>query len=211
MSQVRVVALPPSGADPAELWLRFSRACDLDPSKTKPGGMSHESLGAASAELMRRLNAHPTIEKMPMRAYQKSVNGALTRRALGRRRSLEPGLALPAAYAEWADREAARLIADIEAVGVEVVGDLEDLKPRPGRKVAVAPQDVPDADLLEAALDGLAGIAAEHAALKAKLAKYRSRKRMKTVASTAARPFLWRVRGAAQRLRAARRRRRRRR
>lgn len=209
LSQVRVVTVPPSGGDPAELWLRFCRACDLDPAKTTPGAMSHESLGAVSAELMRRLNAHPTIEEMPIRAYHTSVNGALTRRVLSHRRSIEPGLALPPSYADWTDREATRLIADIEAVGVEVVGDLDDLRPRTGEKVAVAPEEIPAADLLEAALDGLAGLAVEHAELvqKAKRAENRSDKRTRAAAPPARRSFLGRVRRALSRLRAAWRRR----
>lgn len=230
VDHVRVVTLPPSGGDPAELWHRFCQACDIDPAKTTPGGMSHESLGAVSAELMRRLNAHPTIEEMPIRAYQKSVNGALTRRVLSHRRSLEPGLALPETYADWAEREAARLIADIEAVGVEVVGDLDDLRPRPGRKVAVAPEAVPDADLLEAALDGLAGLAAEHAELMQQVKRAqnrggghkgrqnqggqkqggqnRSQKGTKAGTPAARRSFLGRARRAVSRTRAAWRRRR---
>jgi hypothetical protein len=213
VSQVRVVTVPPSGGDPAELWRRFCRACDLDPAKTTPGGLSHESLGAVSAELMRRLNAHPTIVEMPVRTYQKSVNGALTRRVLSHRRSDEPGLALPSAYGEWAEREATRVIGDIEAVGVEVIGDLSDLRPRPRRSAAVAPEEIPDADLLEAALDGLAGLAAEHAGLvkRTKRADDRSRGRTKKEASPAKRGSSARLRSGLSRLRAAWRRRRRRR
>jgi hypothetical protein len=125
---------------------------------------------------MRRLNAHPTIEKMPVSAYQKSVNGALTRRVLGHRRSLEPGLALPEVHLEWAEREAERLIADIEAVGVEVIGDLDDLRPRPAKYDPVFPDQLPAEMLLEAAIDGLAGLAAEHVTLTAKVQQARKKR-----------------------------------
>ncbi len=169
LDQVRVVTVPPSGGDPDELWRRFCRACDLDPGSTKPGGVSHESLGAESAEIMRRVNGRPPIDSMPMRTYKKSVNGALSRRSLAHRRSLETGLVLPERHRDWAENEASRVIADIEAVGVEVIGDLDDLRPRPTSKSYVDPDQISDTDLLEAALDGLAGMAAEHAKLMDKL------------------------------------------
>nr|MCU0296220.1 hypothetical protein [Candidatus Nanopelagicales bacterium] len=169
MDHIQVVTVPASGADPDELWRRFCQACELDATNSRPGEKSHESLGAVSAELMRRLNARPAVAEMSIRTYQKSVSDALTRKVLGHRRSVEPGLSLPEVHAEWAVRESTRLIADIEAVGVRVVGDLDDLRPRPGRKPAVAPEEIPDADLLEAALDGLAGLAAEHAKLVQRL------------------------------------------
>jgi hypothetical protein len=210
LAQVRVVTLPASGGDPAELWNRFCRACDIDPATTEPGGASHESLGAVSAELMRRLNSHPTIDEMPMRTYQKSVNGALTRRVLGQRRSLEPGLALPEGHFPWAERESARVIADIEALDVEVIGDLGDLKPRPPKSPPIAPEELPAEDLLAAALDGIAGLAAEHAELMKKLkkAENKSRPRTQKVAAPVKRGFLSRARNALARLRAAWRRRR---
>jgi hypothetical protein len=169
LDHVQVVTLPPSGSDPDLLWQRFCNACHLDADTTVTGDVSHESLGAASTELMRRLNAHPTIEELPMRAYQKSVNGALSRRVLAHRRSREPGLVLPAAHQQWAEREAARVIADLGATGVRVIGDLDDLIPRPPRNPPVAPETLPPDELLEAALDGLAGLAAEHASLQRKL------------------------------------------
>ena len=106
LANVSVVTVPPSGGDPNELWLRFCRACGLNAEHTEPGEVSHESLGAASAEVMRRLNERPAVAELPMDLYQKSVNGALSRRVLGRRRGAEPGLVLPEAHREWAEREA---------------------------------------------------------------------------------------------------------
>ena len=165
LEQVRVVTVPPSGGDPAELWRRFCQACDLDANAMTPGGVSHESLGAESAEIMRRVNALAPIQSMPRRAYKKSVNGALSRKALAPRRSEETSLVLPDQHREWADAEASRLIADIEAVGVEVIGNLDDLRPRPSSKRYVAPDQISSDALLSAALDGLAGLAIEHAKL----------------------------------------------
>ncbi len=169
LDHVRVVTVPPSGGDPDELWRRFCQACDLDVEATTPVGVSHESLGAESAEIMRRVNALAPIESMPRRAYKKSVNGALSRKALAPRRSEETSLMLPDQHRSWADAEAARIITDIEAVGVEVIGDLDDLRPRPSSKQYVDPDKISSDELLGAALDGLAGLAIEHAKLIQKL------------------------------------------
>jgi hypothetical protein len=129
---------------------------------------------------------------------------------LGQRRSLEPGLALPEAHLPWAERESARVIADIEALDVEVIGDLSDLKPHPPKNPPIAPEELPAEDLLAAALDGIAGLAAEHAELMKKLkkAENKSRPRTKKVAAPVKRGFLSRARNGLARLRAAWRRRR---
>lgn len=169
LENVRVITVPPSGGDSDELWRRFCRATDLDAAGTMPGEVSHASLGAASAELMRRVNGRPEIKEMETSEYQRSVNGALSRRVLGHRRSLEPGLALPERHRPWAEREASRLIKEIGEAGVEVIGDLEDLRPQPARNEPVIPEQLPAEALLEAAIDGLAGLAAEHVKLAAKL------------------------------------------
>jgi hypothetical protein len=169
VDNITVVTVPPSGGDPDELWRRFCRASGLDEDAYATTDMSHESLGAASAEVMRRLNETAPITDMSMRSYQKSVNGALTRRVLAERRSQEPGLSLPTAHREWADREAARVIAEIEAVGATVIGDLDDLKPRPSGKDPVAPEQLPAEQLLAAAIDGLAGLSAEYAKQRDKI------------------------------------------
>ncbi|MCZ3387764.1 MAG: hypothetical protein LH645_01285 [Actinomycetia bacterium] len=171
LENVKVITVPPSGGDPDELWRRFCRATDLDATETKPGKVSHASLGAASAEVMRRLNARPEIKEMKTPEYQKSVNGALSRRVLGHRSGSEPSLVLPEAHRAWAEREASRLMQEIRAVGIEVVGDLEDLRPRVSKHEPVAPDKLPADELLEAAIDGLAGLAAEHAKLAAKSEK----------------------------------------
>ena len=55
---VVVVTVPQSGTDPQELWRRFCLACDIDTPPTSSAEPRHESLGAASAELMRQLNQH---------------------------------------------------------------------------------------------------------------------------------------------------------
>ena len=167
--QVRLVTVPPSGGDPDELWWRFCRACDLTPSRTTPGSVSHESLGAASAEVMRRLNSAESVGELGLYDYKKTLNHALSRHSLSPRRGLEAGLTLPPQHREWAETEAERLIGELVEIGVEVVGDLEDLRPRPATKPFVSPEGLPAEELLEAALAGLTGLALNHVELRARL------------------------------------------
>ncbi|HVQ87159.1 MAG TPA: hypothetical protein VMT88_03160 [Actinomycetes bacterium] len=168
VENLTVVTVPPSGGDPSELWHRFCQATDLVADQFKTTDASHESLGAASTEVMRRLNQTTAINSMTMRSYQKSVNGALSRRVLSSRRSQEPGLTLPTAHTEWAAQEATRLIDEIKSVGAELVGDLADLNPTATAAAPLAPEQLPAEQLLAAAIDGLAGLAVEHAKLREK-------------------------------------------
>ncbi len=171
--QVRVVTVPASGGDPDELWRRFVQACDLGTS-TKPGEVSHESLGAASAEVMRRLNAVPAVAELSVADYKRTVNHALSRHSLASRRGAEPGLVLPDRHRAWAEREAERMIDAVAATGVEVVGDLDDLRSRPSSKPYVDPDRLDPDQLLEAALAGLAGMAQRHTEVRAQLKKSQS-------------------------------------
>lgn len=167
--RVRLVTVPPPGGDPAELWWRFCRASSIDPATTEPAEVAHESLGAASAEVMRRLNASEPVAGLSVPDYKKSVNHGVSRHTLSLRRTEEPGLTLPDRHRAWAEREAQRIIEGIEATGVEVVGDLDDLRPRPPVREFVSPEDLPDGQLLGAALAGLAGMAVQQVELRALL------------------------------------------
>jgi hypothetical protein len=169
LDQVRIVTVPASGGDPDELWWRFARACDLSRETTRPGAVSHESLGAASAEVMRRLNGSPAVEALTLAQYKKSINHVLSRHALAPRRGQEPGLVLPEQHRDWAERAAERMIEELAATGVEVIGDLADLRPRPSSKPYVDPALLPPEQLLEAALDGMGGMAKEYVDLRREL------------------------------------------
>jgi hypothetical protein len=164
-SNVIVMTVPQSGSDPGELWRRLCVALDVDASTTASAEPTHESLGAASAELMRQLNQHKTVRAMSQPSYQRSVNTAISRRGLVDRRDKEPRLTMPPEHADWAARVADEHIAMITDLGVRVIGDLEDLRPVPSSTQHVVPDELTTAELLSASIDGLAGLVAEHAKL----------------------------------------------
>jgi hypothetical protein len=159
---VTVVTLPPSGSDPDELWRRFCAATELDPDRYPTKGVRNSSLGAASAEVLRRLNATELIESLSHQDYASEVNGRLARHVLDPRRAEEPGLTLPTEQRDWVSTKADEIIDEIETVGVKVIGSLDDLRPTPISKPYQAPEELSDDVLLAAAMDALSGYAVEH-------------------------------------------------
>ncbi|MEO8105811.1 MAG: hypothetical protein ABI720_00700 [Actinomycetes bacterium] len=159
---VTVVTLPASSADPDELWRRFCSATDLDPDAYATAGVRNTSLGAISAEVLRRVNDTDVVRQMPHRDYAKEINGRLTRHVLDPLRKGEPGLTLPDEQRAWVASRAEQVIAAIQATGVQIEGTLDDLRPRAVTEPYVAPELLPVEDLLATAIAGLAGLAAEY-------------------------------------------------
>lgn len=147
----------PRGDTPGELAARCGAALDLDVSAFDEPPIAHASLGAYSAELMRRLNARVT--GLDTLRYRTGFYKALSRVVLAPRASFEPSIGLAPDQHAWAVRRAVRMVADIAALGIQVIGDLDDLVPTPYTPATgVDPGSVTDADLLAVALEGLAGV-----------------------------------------------------
>ncbi|MGI8645479.1 MAG: hypothetical protein ACR2JD_04060 [Nocardioides sp.] len=143
-----VVTVPPPGAPQDLLWERFCDAVGLDPAPFTLAGTGNESLGAASAQLLRALNER--------------LAGALTTPDYNRlvKRLGKQGLAprhgeQPIGYADpWVAERAQAMIDGLTRLGVRVVGDLEELRPAPVQ--GVAPPDVPAEEQLDAAVAAMA-------------------------------------------------------
>lgn len=131
-----LVTVPPSGAPRGLLWERFSEAVGIDPAAYDAVHTVNESLGAASAEVMRNVSValeardfHSQIARVVKKTLAKSI--------LTSRKKVEPTLVLPHALEEWVERRTEELIADLSTLSMSVVGDLADLRPvfpgpRPG-------------------------------------------------------------------------------
>lgn len=183
VDNVTVVTVPPPGAEPDELWRRFCAATDLDPARYRTDGVRNVSMGAASCEVMRRLNALPQVQAMPREDYSAEVNGTLTRRVLSLRDQPEPKITLPDAQRDWALSRSEEIAAEVASVGTQVIGSLEDLRSGSLSPPYQAPEDLPAEDLLEVALDALASLAVAHSkgdtAPKPGLAQPRARRQRK--------------------------------
>jgi len=159
---VTVVTAPPSDPDLEGLWRRFCSATELDPDRYPTKRVRSTSLGAASAEVLRRLNATEVIEALPHQDYANEVDGRLARHVLDARRAEEPELTLPTEQRDWAGEKAEEIIAEIKALGVTVIGSLDDLRPTSITQQYQAPEVLPDDVLLAAAMDALGAFAVEH-------------------------------------------------
>lgn len=153
---VHVITLPPPGADADELWRRFAGVIGADPAGYElvaPG--RNTSLGLESTELVRRLNLLTLERDLPRSTYNRVVKNHLAKSVLTARSAEESKIVLPDALRPWATEWADQQIRAIAISGVQVVGDLEELRPvfadaPPGEAVQPDPDRV-----LDAAVDAL--------------------------------------------------------
>lgn len=156
--QVHVVTVPPPGAPRDLLWQRFAGLLGLaaDEFDLEVGG--NESLGLEQAELLRRLNA-ALGDRLPRPGpYPRIVRGVLVGKVLAGRAGTRLSLT-DAELAAVRDRSAAQ-VADLRTLGVDVVGDLDELlvaEPAPGGRVGDS-SDVPAERLLEEAVEATVGL-----------------------------------------------------
>jgi hypothetical protein len=154
LDRVTLVTLPPPGAPPETLWLRFCEAARIDPSLCPPAPPVNESLGVPSAEVLRLVNERLGALDIPWQQYSKNVKFAFAKEVLAERRREEPALGMP--VPPWVERRSASMRANLAETGVRVVGSLDDLEP-----VAVpgaTPAEVSTEDTLAAAVDALAAL-----------------------------------------------------
>jgi hypothetical protein len=123
--RVYVVTLPPPDARGELLWERFCEVAGIheEPSWDDAARIN-ESLGVASALVMRRLNE--MTGDLSVKDYKRRVK-ALGKHLLPAHRSQEDaiGFTVP----DWLREEAVRIRSQISDSSVHVVGDLDDLTP----------------------------------------------------------------------------------
>jgi hypothetical protein len=158
-----VVTVAPPGAPERLLIERFGEAVGFDSGPLDLDVVGNDSLGAASAELMRRVTEEARALGLTRDQY-KPLKVVLAKEVLSRRRMTEPAIVLPERCRAWAERTSSHLIEQVAEIAPRVVGDLTELLPTWGPSTARAvtddPQQLSDDVLLDAALDGLAGLTA---------------------------------------------------
>jgi hypothetical protein len=157
VDRVHVVTVPPAGAPRDELWRRVAQVLDIAPDGYDLDVTgANASLGAESAELMRRLNLRLEQRslELPVETYNRVFKHRLAKGVLVQRKGEEATLTLPATYHPWVSERAARLIEAITASGTHVIGDLADLRPRlPATAQGVT--EISPEGVLAAAVDAL--------------------------------------------------------
>ncbi|MFL6155772.1 MAG: hypothetical protein ACJ72D_06775 [Marmoricola sp.] len=161
---VHLVTVPPPGSAPDLLWQRFAQVFDLDTDEfSPPGNRANPSLGVAEATAVRRLNEQ-LAGVVQNHHYRALVRETLVHQNLSRERTSAP-LALPPDVWEWADDLARQWVAELALRGYDVVGDLDDLVPRPPGPY-VDPADSTDAEQSEVLLRALTAMTVEAARLR---------------------------------------------
>ena len=159
VANLHVVTVPRPGSPPELLWQRFCQVLgvdtdghDLEPRRANP------SLGAAEAELLRRLNARLTGSDINPKNWLYGI------RWVARELEQRPGavrFALSPEDFSWISARAEKIVAALRKGGYPVVGDLDELLPQPGPDDARLPGASRDAsiaseaEILDAAVDAL--------------------------------------------------------
>ena len=127
---IHVVTVPPPTASRTLLWERFASVVGVDPSVcSNPPPSNNESIGQASAGLVRLVNLALGDITVSERS---TVKTELANRILAMRVSVEPRAATNFALRKFAASANQHSRDAIEAAGVDVVGDLDDLSVDPG-------------------------------------------------------------------------------
>ena len=148
---VTVVTVPPPDADRGLLWTRFCEAIGLSPDAAADIPPINESLGAASASVLRQVNAGLASYDISWPDYSDVVKFGLGKAVLRKHRRAEATLGMP--VDPWLRDRSAAMRERVSRLPVRVVGDLADLEPRP---VSGADPDAVDPrEQLEAAVMAL--------------------------------------------------------
>ena len=163
--QITVVTVPPSGSAPDLLWTRFGEAIGVDLSGYAPADTSNASLGAASAELMRRLNDALADTDMDDADHARICRKFLGKSVLPELKNQEPGITLPSVFREDAQALSVQIVTELRNSGVGVVGELDELLPS---TPLAEPQPPTEGQIASAALVAMAALVEQNAQLARK-------------------------------------------
>ncbi|RYB94125.1 hypothetical protein EUA93_07075 [Nocardioides oleivorans] len=128
--RIHVVTVPHDrGPDGDELWQRFCRAFGIDPAWAPlDSERDNRSLGIAETSLLRKLNRRLELGMHRDATYDNLIREILAQEVLVARDAIP--VRLPPERYDFAEEQGERWIEWIKGSGVDVVGDLDDLRPR---------------------------------------------------------------------------------
>lgn len=180
--RIRVVTVPPRGAASGVLLERFAGATDVSRDIWADVDVTQRnvSFGAAELEVIRRLNQR-IVGPLTARQHRFVVDLGIRP---GLRGTDHGPLTLPAEHASWAREYGQQLVAELRAREIPIYGDLADLVPTEDMPDDRRPDDVSQAELLEAAEAALGSLAVAHGRLSLRLRRAISRSRDRSPART---------------------------
>ena len=163
--RVHLVTVPQTGAPREELWHRYCRAFDIDPAwAPEQSDRENVSIGAAESTLIRRLNRRLKQAGLPSEEYRRLIRELVVHQTLAQRPDMSKVTLPPAAF-PWADEVAEEWIQWVVGSGIDVIGDVEDLRPvpPPAGQVWADPDRPRRPQMVDAALDAMVALALEAA------------------------------------------------
>jgi len=163
--RVHLVTVPQSGAPRQELWHRYCRAFGIDPAwAPEQSDRENVSIGAAETTLIRRFNRRLKQAGLPSEEYRRLVRELVVHQTLAQRPNMAKVTLPPAAF-PWAEEVAEEWIEWVVGSGIDVIGDVEDLRPvAPPEGEGWANPDRPRRpQMVDAALDAMVALALEAA------------------------------------------------
>lgn len=161
---VHLVTVPQAGAPRGLLWDRFCEVFGIDPAwAPEDSERANNSIGSAETTLLRKLNRR-LRKNLDADDYRTLIRQKLVHETLALRSGMVKATLPPASY-PWATEIAEEWIEWIEGSGINVVGDVDELRPVPPPEGE--PWANPDrpkrADVLDAAIDALVAMTKEAA------------------------------------------------
>jgi hypothetical protein len=126
--RTHVITVPSSSSSPEVLWGRFATTLGLHPADfSLDVPHANASVGLEQAELLRRLNAELGERLARRGAYSVLVKDQLVHKMLAHREGTR--LVLPKVDFDFAVAHGEEVVRDLGVLGVDVVGELDDLVP----------------------------------------------------------------------------------
>lgn len=163
--RVHLVTVPQAGAPRDLLWTRYCRAFGIDPAwAPEESERQNVSIGAAETTLVRKLNRRLKRAGLPSEDYRLLVRELVVHQTLAQRPNMNKVTLPPTAF-PWAEEVAEEWIEWVVGSGIDVVGDVQDLRPvRPDPDAVWADPDRPRRpEMVDAALDAMVALALEAA------------------------------------------------
>ena len=160
-----VVTVPRPGGPAGELWRRFCTATGMDPAwAPEEGARRNPSIGTAETTLLRKVNARLKAAGLPSDQYRTLIRHTVVHETLARRADMQPVTLPPDAF-DWAEEIAQLWVDRVTQAGVDVVGDLDELRPvRPAPDAVWQDPDQPRSrDVASAAVDAIVALTLEAA------------------------------------------------
>lgn len=166
---IHVVTVPPAGSPRGLLLQRFAKVVDLELDELELDvKVANDSIGPVEVALLHRIN-EASEKTLPWEQYHQTIKHYAVPRVLAARQGMSR-MSLPEPEMDWVREETTRIKTVVDEVGVDVVGNLDDLTPRAPEGSAPDPDAVSDGDQLTAAVDLSVGMAARVYELNGQLA-----------------------------------------